>query len=96
MNLKKITINIFFLNLLCGCVQTTSMLGPAYTFVTTGSVYQASLSYGSDKAIASLTGRSTTENIKEIFSPKENNSEFEELVKKNIEETRKKLNLSNQ
>mgnify|MGYP006099823865 CR=1 FL=1 len=95
MNLKKITINIFLLSLLCGCAQNTAVLGPVYTFVTTGSAYQASLSYGSDRAISSLTGKSPTENIKEIFSSKKKDSEFEKLVKKNIEETRKKLNLSN-
>ena len=96
MNLKKITISIFLLSSLCGCAQNTVMLGPAYTFMTTGSAYQASLSYGSDKVVSSLTGKSTVENIKNAFAIKKEDTEFEKLVKKNITETRKKLNLSNQ
>ena len=45
-------------------------LGPMYTFGTTGNVYQAGLSYGSEKAITSLTGKSTGQNIKEMLIPK--------------------------
>ena len=96
MNLKKITVGIFLLSSLYGCAQNTAMLGPAYTFMTTGSAYQASLSYGSDKVVSSLTGKSTVENIKNTFAIKKEDTEFEKLVKKNIKETRKKLNLSNQ
>ena len=96
MNLRKIIINIFLLSLLCGCAQNTALLGPAYTFMTTGSAYQASLSYGSDKMVTSLTGKSTAQNLKEVLVIKKEDTEFEKLVKKNIKETRKKLNLSNQ
>ena len=96
MNLKKITISIFLLSLLCGCAQNTAMLGPAYTFMTTGNAYQASLSYGSDKMVTSLTGKSTAQNLKDALVIKKEDTEFEKLVKKNIKETRKKLNFSNQ
>ena len=96
MNLKKIIISIFLLSLLCGCAQNTALLGPAYTLMTTGSAYQASLSYGSDKMVTSLTGKSTAQNLKEVLVIKKEDTEFEKLVKKNIKETRKKLNLSNQ
>jgi hypothetical protein len=96
MNLKKITISIFLLSVLCGCAQNTAMLGPAYTFMTTGSAYQASLSYGSDKMVTSLTGKSTAQNLKDALVIKKEDTEFEKLVKKNIKETRKKLNLFNQ
>tara|TARA_B110001469_G_C9337213_1_gene179099 strand:- start:106 stop:396 length:291 start_codon:yes stop_codon:yes gene_type:complete len=96
MNLKKITISIFLLSVLCGCAQNTAMLGPVYTFMTTGSAYQASLSYGSDKVISNLTGKSTAQNLKDALVIKKEDTEFEKLVKKNIKETRKKLNLSNQ
>ena len=96
MNLRKIIINIFLLSLLCGCAQNTALLGPAYTFMTTGSAYQASLSYGSDKMVTSLTGKSTAQNLKDALVIKKEDTEFEKLVKKNIKETRKKLNFSNQ
>ena len=96
MNLKKITISIFLLSSLFGCAQNTAMLGPAYTFFTTGSTYHAGLSYGSDKVISNLTGKTVTQNIKDVLVIKKEDTEFEKLVKKNIKETRKKLNLSNQ
>jgi hypothetical protein len=46
--------------------------------------------------ITKLTGKSTAQNVKEILIPKEQDSEFEKLVKNRITETRKKLNFSNQ
>jgi|TARA_B110001452_G_scaffold259179_1_gene255228 hypothetical protein len=96
MILKKLIIAIFFLGTLNGCAQNTALLGPIYTMSTTGNVYQAGLSYGSDRAVTSLTGKSTGENVKELLKPKKEDSEFQKLVKKRITETRKKLNLSNQ
>ncbi len=35
--------------LLNGCVQSTAMLGPAYTFSTSGNIFQTGLSYSSNK-----------------------------------------------
>ena len=96
MILKKLIVGIFLLFVLNGCAQNTALLGPAYTFATSGSVYQAGLSYGSDKAIMKVTGKSTGENIKEMLVVKEKDSEFQKLVIKRIKETRKKLNLPNQ
>ena len=96
MILKKTFIGIFLLGLLSGCAQNTVLLGPMYTFGTTGNVYQAGLSYGSEKAITSLTGKSTGQNIKEMLIPKNDDSEFQALVKKRVREARKKIELVNQ
>ena len=96
MILKKIIILALFLGCLNGCVQSTAFLGPAYTLGSTGNIYQAGLSYGSSKAITSLTGKSTEENIEILLRPNKEDTPFEKLVKKQIKETRKKLNLSNQ
>ena len=96
MIIKKVIVGMFLLSLLNGCAQNTVLLGPAYTLGTTGSVYHAGLTFGSNEAIANLTGRSVAENIKEILKPKDKNAEFKRLVKNRIEETRKKLNLTNQ
>jgi hypothetical protein len=102
-NLKKIIIGLFLVCFLNGCVQSTAFLGPAYTLANTGNVYQASLSYGSSKAIKKATGKTTTENIKSFMDNKnstikeeENYDEFFVLVKNRIEKTSKILNLSNQ
>jgi hypothetical protein len=96
MILKKIIIGIFLLSSLNGCMQNTVLLAPAYTLGTSGNIYHAGLSYGSNKAINNITGKSTSENIKDILALKKDDTKFEKLVKKNIKETRKKLNLSNQ
>ena len=93
---KKIILGIFFIGTLSGCAQTTALLGPIYTLSTTGNVYQAGLGYGSDMAVTSITGKSTGENVKDLLQPKQNDSDFQKLIKKRIIETRKKLNLSNQ
>ena len=96
MFLKKITIGMLSLSLLGGCAQNAALLGPAYTLATSGNVYHAGLTYGSNEIIVKTTGKSVTQNLKEVLAPKKSDTDFERLVKKNIRETRKKLNLSNQ
>tara|TARA_B110000027_G_scaffold67286_1_gene71946 strand:+ start:211 stop:396 length:186 start_codon:yes stop_codon:yes gene_type:complete len=51
-------------------VQSANLLGPAYTLVSTGNVFQAGLSYESNQAVKKITGKSTTENIKSIIDDK--------------------------
>ena len=94
MILKKLIIGILSIILLSGCAQNVAILGPAYTLVTTGNVYQTGLTYGSNEVITKTTGKSTTQNIKELLVPKKDDNEFQKLVKKRIIETRKKLNLT--
>ena len=92
--IKKTIIGIIFLIFFNGCAQNTAFLGPILTGATTGSVTQAGLSYGSNKMITTLTGKSTEENIKSLLIPKKEDNDFNKLVKKRIKETRKKLKLS--
>jgi len=94
MKIKKIILGIFITAFLSSCAQNAALLGPIYTLSTTGNIYQAGASYGSNRVITSLTGKSTTENVKELILIKKGDSEFEKLVKRQIQETRKKLNLS--
>ena len=94
MFIKKLIIVVFFFCFLNSCAQNVALLGPVYTLSTTGNIYQAGASYGSNRVITSLTGKSTTENIKELIIIKKDDSEFEKLVKRQIKDTRKKLNLS--
>jgi len=104
MNTKKIIIGIFLLFFLNGCAQSTSLLGPAYTLVSTGNVYQAGFSYGSSKAVKKMTGKTSTETIKSFIdyentvskTKEENQKEFIALVKNNIAKASKVLNLVSQ
>ena len=104
---KKLFFGIFTLLFINACTAPTAMLGPAYTFTSTGSVAQAGLSYGSNELITSYTGKSPLKNLEEITSKnlsiKKNihkqtleSDEFYQLVKSKIDNTRGKLKLVNQ
>ena len=95
MNTKNIVLCILFLLLLSGCAQNSALLGPAYTLGSGGTVSQAGLTYSSNAALNKVTGKTISENIKKILTKKDEDTEFKRLVKKQIEETRKKLNLIN-
>ena len=92
--IKKILIGTIFLIFLNGCAQNTAFLGPILTGATTGSATQMGLSYGSNKMITTLTGKSPEENIKVLLIPNKEDDDFTKLVKKRIKETRKKMNLT--
>ena len=103
MILKKIIAGLFLLFFLNGCVQSAALLRPAYTMASTGNIYQAGLSYGSNQAVKKITGKSPTENIKSLTDSKklkideeQNYDEFFALVKNRIEKTSKIINLANQ
>jgi hypothetical protein len=103
MILKKIIAGLFLLFFLNSCVQTASLLGPAYTLTSTGNIYQAGLSYGSNQAVKRITGKSPTENIQSLvenkkkkIEEKEKQEEFFTLVKSRIEKTSKIIQLANQ
>ena len=101
---KKIIIGLFLLYFLNGCVQSTGLLGPAYTLVNTGNIYQAGLSYGSSQAVKKMTGKTLTENIKSfvekenttIEKKEENRKKFIALAENNIAKASKVLNLASQ
>ena len=92
--IKKILIGTIYLIFLNGCAQNTAFLGPILTGATTGSATQMGLSYGSNKMITTLTGKSPEENIKVLLIPNKEDDDFTKLVKKRIKETRKRLKLS--
>ena len=95
MFLKKLIIIIFLVSFLNGCAQNAALLGPAYTLATSGNIYHAGFTYGGNEIVTKTTGKSMVQNIKESITPKKEDSDFQKLVKRNIEKTRKKLNLSN-
>ena len=103
MILNKIFAGIFLLFFLNGCVQSAALLGPAYTLASSGNIYQAGLSYGSNQAVKKITGKSPTENIQSLIDNKkkkieeeEKQEEFFALVKSRIEKTSKIIQSANQ
>ena len=103
MILNKIIAGLFLLFFLNGCVQSVALLGPAYTLASSGNIYQAGLSYGSNQAVKKITGKSPTENIQNLVDNKkkkikeeEKQEEFFALVKSRIEKTSKIIQIANQ
>ena len=96
----KTFIIISYLLLLNGCAQSTSFLGPIIAGASSGSVHQAALSYGSNKDITQITGKTPAENFKILLTTSkeiesENANNFFKTIKK-INENSSVKNLANQ
>jgi len=63
---------------LSGCFQSIAYLGPAITGASTGKIYQAGLSYGTNMIMLQTTGKTTSEHMLDLLNSKETN-----LLKKN-------------
>ena len=61
-------LSLLFLN---GCVEPTAFLGPAITAGTSGNIYQASLSYGTNQAIQKATGKTPAEHVIAFLDPQD-------------------------
>ena len=65
MNKLRLFFIFFTLIFLTGCFQTTALLGPGVTVISTGNVFQAGLQYGANTAIKNETGKYPLMHIKE-------------------------------
>ena len=93
--MKILTLILFFL-FLNGCLQHTALLGPAVTVASTGNIAQAGISYSSNLAIKSITGKTPIENVRIMLQPKENENKIIISAKNKIKEVSKIEDLSNQ
>ncbi|MDA9599890.1 hypothetical protein N9R96_00095 [Candidatus Pelagibacter sp.] len=98
MKFLKISFLFFSIIFLSGCLQTTALLGPSMTIVTTGNVLQAGLQYGANTAIKNETGKDTLEHLQNVVENQSKSHKFKkqftDLVEKKFELTRKKLELN--
>ncbi len=78
---KKILVLLFLLN---SCVETTALLGPAVTIGSTGNIYQAGLTYGTNKTVLAATGKYPIEHLTNVINK---TKETVELAKKYKKET---------
>ena len=92
---KKIILAVAFVALLNGCVQSTAMLGPAYTFSTSGNIFQTGLSYSSNKIYTKYKKEKNDKELQEIIKSEKRNHELKNLLKTQIIKTRKKLKIIN-
>ena len=75
--MKKILLLLVSFVFLSGCFQSIVLLGPAIGGATTGKIYQAGLSYGTNVIMLQATGKTTTEHMFDMLNSKE-----EKLLKK--------------
>jgi len=95
LKIKKIFFLLFSLTILNGCIETTAFLGPAISVGTTGNVYQASLSYSTNRIIHSATGKTPIEHVTNFLDP---NDEFDGnlnlIVADNINHAKESLKIN--
>ena len=70
--MKTILLLVSFV-FLSGCFQSIAFLGPAITGASTGKMYQAGLSYGTNIIMEQATGKTTSEHMLGILNSKESN-----------------------
>ena len=75
--MKKILLLLVSFVFLSGCFQAIAYLGPAIGGASTGKIYQAGLSYGTNVIMFQATGKTTSEHMMDILNSKE-----EKLLKK--------------
>ena len=94
--IKKYILFSILTVLLNSCAQSTAMVGPAYTFVSTGNIFQTGFTFGANKMVEKETGLSTSEiisnKLNEDIIKKKNENNIDEslliLVDLNIKKTR--------
>ena len=94
--IMKIFGTLLLFLLLNACLQNTVLLGPAVTVANTGNIYQAGVSYSSNLAIKSITGKTPIENVQKMLQQKENENKIITSTKKKIKEAHKIKNFLNQ
>ena len=85
-------LSLIFLN---GCLQSTTMLGPGVTLVTTGNVAQATIQYAANSAIKQETGKDALTLVKDVVEAdhkkRKFNKDFKKMVEKRVLNARKKI-----
>ena len=90
--MRRLFLNFFILTLLSGCFQSTAMVGPTMTLVSTGNVSQAFGAFVTNKAVEEETGMQTHEYIakkveEQHIKNKDNkiNQELSKILETNLE-----------
>ena len=71
--MKTILLLVSFV-FLSGCFQAIAYLGPAIGGTSTGKIYQAGLSYGTNVIMLQATGKTTSQHMLDILNSKETTS----------------------
>ena len=71
--MKKTLLLLMCFVFLSGCFQSIALLGPIIGGASTGKIYQAGLSYGTNVIMLQATGKTTTEHMLDILNSNETN-----------------------
>ena len=66
--MKKTLLLLVTFVFLTGCFQSMAFLGPAVTGASTGKMYQAGLSYGTNMIMLQATGKTTSEHMLDMLN----------------------------
>ena len=95
MKFLKTSFLFLYLIFLNGCLQSTAMLGPGVTLVTTGNVTQAGFQYVANSAIKNETGKDdltlVKDAVEEDHKKRKFNKNFKKMVEKRVLNARKKI-----
>ena len=100
---KKTIFGLLIFSFLGACTAPSAMLGPAYTFSTTGNVLQTGFTYGSSEMVTYYTGKTPIENLTNISLDEKSNiqkqtlesDDFFNFVDTRIKKTNAILKLTN-
>ena len=87
-----LSLSLIFLN---GCLQSTALLGPGLTLVTSGNIAQAGFQYAANSAIKKETGKDALTLVKDVVEEdhkkRKFSRDFKKIVEKRVLEARKKI-----
>ena len=95
--MKFIKTSLLFLSLifLNGCMQSTALLGPGVTIVTSGNIPQAGFQYIANESIRNETGKGALTLVKdaveEDHKKRKFSKDFKKMVEKRVLNARKKI-----
>ena len=81
----KLYFILFSFIFLTGCFQSSALLGPGMTIISTGNVAQAGFQYGANKAIKKETGKYPITHFKETIETTNGTNNFIADIKQFIE-----------
>ena len=99
--MKFFKIKLLIVTFICltGFVPIVTLIGPASTMISSGSIFKAGFQFIIDQSIKKKTGKNSLMLVKQEIDKKNQQNQINEqlriLVEKRIKMTRKKLNLEN-
>jgi hypothetical protein len=98
MKFIKLFLGLIFIVSFNGCVQSTALLGPGVTLVSSGNVLQAGFQYGANSVIKKETGKDALTHVKDVVENNSKQKKFEKkfinIVENRVMITRQKLSLN--